>query len=131
MSLTPGAFGRRLISTPPMLVLYGGKEDPNRSDVPHLGHKLRGVRLGDIHYFSTKLASFQGLSYEQRKYGGPDPLFLETRRDEQWDLTLGLLYKWTPQWTVVPLISYTSNRSNLEVFKFDRTAVSVSLRYSF
>ncbi|MGH8764836.1 MAG: surface lipoprotein assembly modifier [Burkholderiales bacterium] len=131
MSLTPGAFGRRLISTPPMLVLYGGKEDPHLSDVPQLGNDFWGIRLGDVHYFSTRLASFQGLSYERRNYGGPDPLFLETRRDEQWDLTLGLLYKWTPQWTIVPLVSYTNNRSNLEVFKFDRTAVSVSLRYSF
>jgi outer membrane protein len=131
VSLTPGAFGRRLITTPPMLVLYGGKEDPLESDVPHLGHRLWGIRLGDVHYFSTRLASFQGLTYENRKYGGPDPLFMETRKDDQWDVTLGLIYKWTPEWTVIPLISYTNNRSNLEVFKYDRTAVSVSLRYNF
>jgi len=130
-ALTPGAFGRRLLTTPPMLVLYGGEERPQSGDVPHLGHKLWGIRLGDMHYFSSRLASFASLSYEQRKYGGADPLFLETRKDNQWDFSLGLLYSLTPKWSVVPLVSYTNNRSNLEVFKFDRTAVSVSLRYSF
>ncbi|HLX80738.1 MAG TPA: tetratricopeptide repeat protein [Burkholderiales bacterium] len=131
INLTPAAVGQRLNTTAPMLILYTGTERTLESDVPQLGHRLWGLRLGDVHYFSTRLASFEGLSYENRKYGGADPVFLSTRQDMQWDLTLGLIYKLDKDLSLVPVFTYTANRSNQEVFKYDRESVTMSLRYTF
>jgi hypothetical protein len=75
--------------------------------------------------------TFAGLSYEERDYGGPDPLFLIARADRQWDFSLGAFYKLTLDWTLMPAFSYTENKSNLDVFQYRRTAASLSLRYSF
>jgi hypothetical protein len=57
---------------------------------------------------SDTLALFGSVSYEDRKYGGADPLFLVTRHDKQWNLNLGL--NWVPAklWRVTPQLTLTS-----------------------
>src|SRR6185503_5176295 len=98
---------------------------------PHLGHKLWGARAADLHFFTSRLQSFASISYEERKYGGPDPLFLLERHDRQWDLSLGAFYKLDGSWFFQPALTYTESKSNIEVFKYRRTAAIVSLRYGF
>jgi hypothetical protein len=71
------------------------------------------------------------LSYEQRAYGGDEPAFLVTRRDNQVDLGLGMNYEPSPSWLLVPQVTYTNNHSNVELNTYDRTVVSLSLRRTF
>ena len=75
--------------------------------------------------------SLAGEGDEERKYGGPDPLFLLERHDRQWDLSLGAFYKLDGSWFFQPALTYTESKSNIEVFKYRRTAAIVSLRYGF
>jgi len=71
------------------------------------------------------------LSYERRVYGGDDPFFLVTRRDKQSDIRLGMNYALRPGWLLVPQIAYTGNQSNIDLNKYDRTVISLTLRKTF
>jgi hypothetical protein len=127
----PAAFGRRMPHLPPAAALYWGRERPDDASVPHLGHRLAGARATALYFYSSRTALFAGASYERREYGGEDPLFLVRRLDKQLDLNLGVFHSLNRDWTLAPAITYTDNRSNLDVFRYDRTAVVVTARYSF
>ena len=131
LAAIPAAFGKRMPHLPPAAALYWGRERPDDSSVPHLGHRLAGGRATALFFFNSRTALFAGASYERREYGGEDPLFLVTRLDKQLDLNVGVFYSLTRDWTLAPALSYTDNRSNLEVFKYDRTALVLSARYQF
>jgi tetratricopeptide (TPR) repeat protein len=111
--------------------LYGGSEKEKAADVPQLGHKPVGVRLGGQVSVGANAVLFGLLSYEQRVYNGDDPLFLVTRRDNQVDLRVGMNYALRPGWLLVPQLAYTNNHSNIDVDKYDRTVVSLALRKTF
>jgi hypothetical protein len=111
--------------------LYGGSEKEKAADVPQLGHKPVGVRLGGQVSVGANAVLFGLLSYEQRVYNGDDPLFLVTRRDNQADLRVGMNYALRPGWLLVPQLAYTNNHSNIDVDKYDRTVVSLALRKTF
>jgi tetratricopeptide (TPR) repeat protein len=131
VGLIPAAFGKRLTYMPPLAAVYFGEERTVNSGVPHLGHELWGARSTLLFFFNSRTAVFAGASYERREYGGPDPLFLVTRLDRQFDLTAGVSYGLSKDWTLLPALSYTDNRSSLEVFQYRRTAVTLSVRYAF
>lgn len=110
---------------------YFGREDERAAGVPHLGHELKGLRLGGQLALTEKTVLFAAASVEQRDYGGPDPLFLKTRDDTQKDLRLGITYRPVQLWSVTPQVSYTDNSSNIIINDFDRTVVSVTVRRDF
>ena len=110
---------------------YAGEERERASGVPHLGHRLLGLRLGGQLSLRENLTLFASGSVEQRDYGGPDPLFLVTRDDTQSDLRAGLNYVPAKLWTVTPQISYTRNKSNVPINDFKRTVIFVTLRRDF
>lgn len=110
---------------------YVGEEKQKNRALPHLGHRLYGLRTGSQLSLSEFVSGFAALSYENRRYGGPDPLFLVTRQDNQYNLNLGL--NWVPakSWKVTPQVSYTSVKSNVAISDFRRSAFAVNLRKDF
>jgi len=117
----------------PVLFLsaYGGTEKPKADNVPHLGDDLYGARLGGQLRLALGWTTFGNVAYEHRKYGGPDPTFLETREDNQTDASVGVAYLVRPAMTLVGQVAYTSNDSNIQLNKFNRTVSTISLRWSF
>jgi outer membrane protein len=111
--------------------LYGGEEKARDAAYPHLGHTPVGVRAGGQLRLGGGWSTFGSASYEQRKYGGTEPLFLVKREDEQVDLIAGLSYLWRPGTTLLAQVAYTDNRSNVPLNDFDRTVSSVALRFNF
>lgn len=110
---------------------YLGKEAERASGVPHLGHDLWGLRVGGQLRLGEKTTLFASANYEQRDYGGADPLFLVTRDDKQSDFRVGVSYRPYQGWTVSPQISYVRNDSNIIINDFDRTIFSVTVRRDF
>ena len=78
-----------------------------------------------------KLVAFAGTSYEHRKYDEQDPTFLIARRDDQYDFNIGLRYLPGHNFTIKPQLSYINNRSNNDLFEFDRYILSVNVRKDF
>jgi hypothetical protein len=74
---------------------------------------------------------FGNASFEERRYGGSEPIFLETRKDRQTDLSAGVSYLLRPNTTLIGQISHTDNSSNIVINDFDRTVASVSVRFNF
>lgn len=110
---------------------YVGSEKERASTVPHLGHKLLGIRLGAQKSVADNLALFANLGFENRNYGGPDPLFLVARRDRQVNLNMG--FNWVPAsyWRITPQLSLTSVKSNIATSDFNKSLLSVTVRRDF
>jgi outer membrane protein len=111
--------------------LYGGEEKQVDDAFPHLGHKPVGARIGGQLRLGGGLSAFGSLSYEQRKYGGIEPLFLVTREDKQTDVNLGLSYLWRSGTTLLLQAAHTNNSSNVVLNDFKRSVVSLSARFNF
>ena len=111
--------------------LYGGSEKAKAEDMAQLGYKPIGGRLGGQVSVASNATLFGLLSYERRAYGGDEPAFLVTRRDNQVDLSLGMNFLLRPSWLLVPQVAYTNNHSNVELNTYDRTVASLILRKTF
>jgi hypothetical protein len=127
----PAFAGTRLQNVPALAALYFGQERERAAGVPQFGHELWGARFGMLRELGPRTLLFGGLSYERRRYGGEDPVFLETREDRQWDASLGVNYSLTRLLAIVPQLTYTENNSNIEVFKFRRSTASLAARGAF
>lgn len=117
----------------PVLFLSGyvGKEDARDSDFDQFSNKLYGVRAGGQLTLTPKWVAYAGTGYEYRDYEDQDPFFGKTRRDDQYDVSLGLRFLPGHNWVIKPQLSYLKNESNLAINDFDRTVLSVSFRHDF
>jgi hypothetical protein len=110
---------------------YAGRERELASDFPQLGYDLWGVRAGGQIVLGKGWSILATAAYEQRDYGGPEPVFAETRKDRQTDLSAGVGYLLRAHTTLTAQVAYTDNRSNIPISKFDRTVAGISLRFTF
>jgi outer membrane protein len=108
---------------------YFGSESERDSTAPHMGHAPWGVRAGAQANLGDGWAAFAGAAHEQRRYNGTDPVFLSTRKDRQSDLGGGVSYLLAPGKTLIGRLSHTRNESNLEIYRFKRTMLTVSARF--
>lgn len=120
------AFGRGTVIT--YLGLYGGTEKAKADNVPQLGHDIYGARFGAQWNLNEKYSLFANASGEQRKYGGPDPFFLVDRKDAQYSASGGLIIVPKKNLRITPQVSWTDNRSNIDVNRFDRVIYQITLR---
>ncbi len=110
---------------------YFGSEKERASGVPHLGHRLAGLRAGLQQSINADVDLFANVGFEKRDYGGADPLFLVTRRDSQSNLNLGL--NWVPvvSWRITPQLSLSKTKSNIAISDFRKQVLSVTVRKDF
>jgi tetratricopeptide (TPR) repeat protein len=111
--------------------IYGGKENTDDSKFDYFSNDIYGVRAIGQMAINYKLVAFAGASYEYRKYDEEDPSFLITRQDDQYDFNIGLRYLPGHNFTIKPQLSYIDNRSNNNLFEFDRYILSVNVRKDF
>ena len=111
--------------------VYAGREEERATGVQHLGHKLWGFRGGVQRALAPALAGFVTFAYEDRDFGGQDPLFLTQRRDKQVNLSLGL--SWVPisGWRFTPQVAWTRNESTVPLADYTRRTVSLAARREF
>lgn len=110
---------------------YYGEEDTDKSRFDFLGNDFYGARVGGQVVLNYKLVAFANASYEVREYDKQDPAFLKTREDDQFDFAVGMRYLPIPGWTIRPQLSYLKNDSNISLFDFNRTVLSVNFRKDF
>jgi tetratricopeptide (TPR) repeat protein len=110
---------------------YAGEEDVRASGVPHLGHKLVGVRGGVQHPLLANLSLFATFGYEERRYGGTDPFFLVGRQDRQTNLAAGVSWVPATAWRVTPQLSWLETRSNVAIAAYDKWVASLTVRREF
>jgi len=111
--------------------LYFGAEKEKAAGVPHLGHKLSGLRLGTQKPINPSMALFATLGWEGRNFGGVDPLFLVTRQDRQTSLNLGMTWSPAKDWRITPQIALTRSSSNIVINDYDKRMISIAARREF
>jgi len=98
---------------------------------PYLGFDGVGIRVGAQQPLSENLLAFGSLAYEARRGKGEDPTFLTARNDEQWIANFNLAYQIRKDLKVTGQYSYIDQRSNIELYKYDRNILSVTVRQDF
>ena len=111
--------------------VYAGKERVDREDVPHLGHRFMGLRMGGQKPITESVVAFGSFSYEMRTHGAEEPTFLTTRHDQQTNLGLGV--HWVPVqfWRVTPQLSLAHGQSNIVINEYNKRVISVTARREF
>ncbi len=117
-----------------MASLFTGDERaPLRADG---GKRFNGLRLGGQMQLNEKSELFAGLGAQFSKYQLANAAFSTpteslTRDDKQYDANLGINWHYDKAWTLRPQISYMRNDSNIVIYRFDRTDVSITIRRDF
>ena len=111
--------------------IYGGREDARDSSVDFLDQDIFGLRAGGQLSFSPLWHLNATASYERRDNDENDPFFLTKRKDDQYDVLVGLRYLPAPSWSIRPQFSYTKNESNIDLNSYERKVISVNVRKEF
>ena len=80
---------------------------------------------------SARVSGYASLLLSASDYDRLNPSFAETRRDRQLEASVGLSWALGKNWLLRPQLSYTRNRSNLELHDYRRAEGSVALRRSW
>lgn len=116
-----GAFG---------LTVLGGYEDATRDRVDG-DKRFAGFRLTLQNAFSDQVGGFLLAGAQRGYYSQNNPIFGFKRRDSLYDVTAGVTWSFAPGWSLRPQVVYIKNDSNMALYEYDRTDVSVNLRVDF
>ncbi|MBE0620676.1 MAG: DUF560 domain-containing protein [Burkholderiales bacterium] len=134
---TYGASWLRVVNDGKGMVLAGLFAGNERASLRADGGKrFNGLRLGGQMQLNDKAELFAGLGAQFSKYDQANAAFSSpteslTRDDRQYDANLGINWHYDKLWTLRPQISYMRNDSNIVIYKFDRTDVSITIRRDF
>jgi tetratricopeptide (TPR) repeat protein len=110
--------------------IFGGAETgaERRAD----GDKrFEGVRLGAQYPVSAQIDVHANMGGQQGSYEKQNALFLAMRKDYVYDLTLGMMWRFTPDWLLRPQLAFSRNDSNISIYDYSRTDFAVALRREF
>jgi len=110
-------------------LLMGEERDTNgRADGPK---SARGWRVGGQYQLREDLDLFAMLGSMNSRYDIENAAFLEKRRDEATDFITGINWRFAEHWTMKPQFLRSRNTSNIAIYPFNRTEVSLTLRRDF
>lgn len=101
----------------------GGRADGNKS--------FNGLRAGAQTPVRDNLDLFASFGFQQGMYDKYNVAFMQTRVDRMDDFSVGANWHWDKSWTIRPQAALSRNNSNIEIYSFDRTDVSVTVRKDF
>jgi len=90
--------------------------------------RLYGLRGAVQTALRPTVDGYAVLGVQRSKYETENPIFATTRRDRQYDLALGINWRFTHAWSLRPQASYTRNDATTAINEYDRYDVSVTLR---
>jgi outer membrane protein len=108
---------------------YGTEKDVGgRTDGPK---RFSGFRVGVQTAFSDKTTLFINAGGQVGDYSKVNQYFLRLRSDRLYDLTAGATWHLDKLWTLRPQMNYSKNNSNIAIYGYNRTAVSLTVRRDF
>ena len=118
-------FGGREAAVAPVSPLNpsGGRPDGNKA--------MFGLRVGTQITLNEAWDCFAGIGMQRGKYNKENLAFLATRSDTALDWNAGANWHWGRDWTVRTQLTMSRNKSNIPIYSFDRTDISVMLRRDF
>jgi tetratricopeptide (TPR) repeat protein len=89
--------------------------------------RFNGLRVGGLMAVNDHTTVFVNAGAQAGDYSKVNVFFLVQRRDRLFDLTLGEIWHWDKHLTLRPQISYAQDISNIVLYCFDRTEVSLNV----
>ena len=93
--------------------------------------KFNGLRVGTAAPYGDSAMLLANAGVQLGDYSKFNTYFQNKRSETIYDLTLGLNWNFSKLWTLRPQLAYTQSNSNIELYKFTRTDVSLALRRDF
>ena len=110
--------------------LFVGREDDTNGRAD--GNKnILGARLGGLLNLHERADLFVSLGAQHGSYDRRNIAFLTARADNQYDAIAGLILRMDRAWSVRPQVLYIHNDSNIPIYAYKRSDVSVTLRRDF
>ena len=95
------------------------------------GKSFSGVRLGGQWTLNEQMDVFGFMSIQSGNYDRENGTFLVKRQDDTQDVVLGMNWRFAKDWTFREQILTTRNKSNIDLFTFNRVEVSFAIRRDF
>lgn len=93
--------------------------------------RFNGIRVGMQTEISEKTTLFVNAGEQLADYSKVNSQFLRQRSDRLYDLVVGVSWHWDKLWVLRTQLNYTNNNSNIMIYGFDRTDVSLTIRREF
>jgi hypothetical protein len=100
----------------------------NRTD---LGRDMSGLRVSLALTPAAKWGVSGGISGQESRYIGPDLLLSMKRKDRYNAADFTVSYAYTKNLSLRAELNYSDNKSNIPLYKYDRTVTAFKLRYEF
>lgn len=95
--------------------------------------RIDGVRVGGQAAVADRLDTFAGIGWQHAVFSKPNAFIVNNgvRNEYQYDVTVGANWHMDKLWSVKPQVSVYRKRSNLAIYSYDRTDISLTLRRDF
>lgn len=93
--------------------------------------RFEGLRVGAQAVIAEQLDGNVSLGFQSAKYGNLNNLIMANRSEKIYDMTLAVNWHLDKFWTLKPQIAFSRKSSNLALYSFDRTDVSLTIRRDF
>ncbi len=103
--------------------------EANRRNRDDLGRTLSGARLGLTASPQDRITFFATASLQNSEYLEADAFLARRRSDWYYALDAGSSYALDKQWSVRLELTAARNRSNIELYDFNRNVAAVKVRY--
>jgi len=101
----------------------GGRADGDK--------RFSGSRFGGQAAVFENTTLFANAGIQFGDYDKENIYFQRLRKDRLFDLTAGADWHWEKLWTLRPQLNYSKNDSNIAIYAYDRTDVSLTIRRDF
>jgi len=111
--------------------VYGATEQPHEDNADFVGREQVGLRLGGEYTLDSRTVCFLSFDYAKSLFHADEPLFLETRSEDFYAVALGARHPLGKHLSLRPQVGWSSNRSNIELFQYNRWETMLTLRSDF
>jgi hypothetical protein len=111
--------------------LSGGNDVAKDSGSAYVGYHFIGATLGGQLPLNPEVSLSASLGYEYRHHTDADTVYTDLRTDQQVQGILSADYQISPSWHLIPRLSVTHYDSNLAMYAYDRTTVSLAIQRDF
>ena len=110
--------------------VYGGTEQAINSR-PDGDRRLLGMRLGTQLLTAHRHTFSASFGVQSGKFSEENLAFLVMRKDILYDVNMGYTWHPAPMWSLRPQLVYSRNDSNVPIYKYTRTDISLAVRRDF
>jgi len=93
--------------------------------------RFEGLRMGGQAAIAEQLDVIASTGLQSANYSKLNNLIMSNRSEKLYDLTVTANWRPDKRWTIKPQIAFSRKHSNLSLYSFDRTDVSLTIRRDF